>query len=70
MIPLIQDIKDGSPKTKLVSKKLFANYQEMGRSQIKYKDKLEFLEMYNDKNDDSERFNSIEAHNTFKSIEE
>ena len=67
----MRDIKNGSPKTKEVSKVLFSTYQEMGRSKRKYDDKFEMLAMFSE-NDDGykESFNSIEAHDTFKTIEE
>ena len=67
----IKDVKNGSPKTKRIGKKLFATYQEMGRSRSKYEDKLEMITMFKDKDDGyKESFNSMEAHETFKTIEE
>ena len=67
----IKDVKNGSPKTKQISKLLFKPYQEMVRSRSKYEDRLEMITMFMDKEDGcKEKFESIEAHETFKTIDE
>ena len=65
----MDDIRGGSPKTKKVSKKLFETYQQMGRSKTKYEDKIEMLQMY-DQPLRKKAFSSIEAHSSFKSLED
>ena len=65
----MKDVKNGYPKTKKISMALISTYQEMDRSKSEYKDKLEIIAMFTDKEDGyKESFNSIEAHKTFKTI--
>jgi len=68
----MRDIVAGSPDTKALGKKLFRQYQAMSRDSVCYDDQLEMLEMYEEdtkKASHTHTFDSLDAHNTFKSIE-
>ena len=56
--------------TKAISKRLFKEYQSMGRDRVRFEDQMEMVEMYNDSNNvRTKPFSSIEAHESFKSLE-
>ena len=66
------DIVAGSPGTKALGKKLFKQYQEMSRDSVRYVDQIEMLVMYKEDTKTASlthKFDSLDAHNTFKSIE-
>ena len=66
----MHDIKHGSPPTKSIAKKLFKEYQSMGRDATRFEDQMEMLEMFeNDSKPKVKEFCSLEAHESFKSIE-
>ena len=48
-VKAMDDIKNGSPVTKLISKSLFKEYQNMSRDSVLYEDKMEMVEMFNSK---------------------
>ena len=63
------DIKHGSPPTKAIAKRLFREYQNMGRDSTRFADQMELLEMYDESKPKTKAFSSLEAHESFKSIE-
>ena len=66
----MNDIRNGTPNTKILGKKLFREYQSMSRDPIRYEDQMEMASMFNvDSSVRKKNLDSIEAHYTFKSIE-
>ena len=66
----MQDVKNGSPGTKLISKKLFKEYQIMSRDLVRYNDNMEMVEMFNSSSSvRREKLDSIEAHDSFEQLE-
>ena len=63
------DIKHGSPPTKAIAKRLFREYQNMGRDSTRFADQMELLEMYDESKPKTKAFSTLEAHESFKSIE-
>ena len=69
-VKAMQDIKNGSPPTKAISKRLFNKYWSVGRDRVRFEYHMEMVEMFNDSNNvHIEPFSSIEAHESFKLLE-
>ena len=66
----MNDIRNGTPNTKILGKKLFREYQSMSRDPVRYEDQMEMASMFNvDSSVRKKNLDSIEAHDTFKSLE-
>ena len=63
----MEDIRSGSPNMKIISKRLFREYQNMSRDRERHDDQMEMATMYNI--DSSTKIHSSEARNTFTSLE-
>ena len=69
-VKAMEDIRNGPPTTKIVSKRLFREYQSMSRDRERYVGQMEMAAMYNTESSvRTEKLDSIEAHNTFKSLQ-
>ena len=68
-VKVMHYVKNGSLSTEAISKKLFKEYQDMGRDRARFEDHIKTVDMYNDSNVRTQTFSSIEAYEYFKSLE-